>query len=306
MQHDLPKPAGLCRVAKTSRICLQYDLIGDMIDAVKIIASGVCHMWTRAELKQNAKAVLRHSYWESLAAYLIAALIGGAAAGLIALIPVVNVFGSVAATIFLTLPLNVGLYFFFLRARTAPPEMKNLFYSFNEARYMPVVGAMAWQYLFIFLWSLIPASGVVIFIVNVVIASFGGFALDWSQFVFTSSMVVVAVLCGVIYLAGTVIVVMKSIAYSMVPFILTDNPNIGYARALRLSIDMTHGQKWDIFVLMLSFAGWALLGTLLLFIGVIFLLPYTLATYSQLYLRLRDNAIRSGLCTPQELNLPVY
>jgi uncharacterized membrane protein len=89
--------------------------------------------------------------------------------------------------------------------------MKNLFYAFNESRYMPIVAAMAWQYLFAFLWSLIPALGAVIFTVNAVTVSFNGF--DFSQFVFTSSMVVVAVLCGVIFIAGMAIVVMKAVAY---------------------------------------------------------------------------------------------
>jgi uncharacterized membrane protein len=151
--------------------------------------------------------------------------------------------------------LSVGLYFFYLQARLYQPVMKNIFYPFNEFRYMNIVAAMAWQYLFIFLWSLIPAVGAVIFTVNMLTKSI----LYLYGPVFDSSMIVVAVLCAVIVIAGFVIVVMKSIAYSMTPFILTDNPKIGYARALKLSIQMTSGQKWSIFVLQLSFLGWVLL-----------------------------------------------
>jgi uncharacterized membrane protein len=151
----------------------------------------------------------------------------------------------VAISIFLTLPMSVGLFFFYMQVRLYQPVMKNIFYPFNEYHYMNIVAAMAWQYLFIFLWSLIPAAGVVIFTVNMVTKRI----LYYHGPVFDSSMIVVAVLCAVILIAGFVIVIMKSIAYSMTPFILTDNPKIGYARALKLSIQMTGGQKWNIFVL---------------------------------------------------------
>ena len=268
-------------------------------------------MWTRTELKSNAKAVLKRSYLDSLVAYIIVFFIMSAASGIIAWIPFIGALGTIAINIFLTLPMSVGLYFFYMQARMYQPVIRNIFYPFNEIRYMNIVAAMAWQYLFVFLWSLIPAAGIVIFVTDFLATSlisshFSLINFDLSSFVFGSSMLVVAVLCGIIFIAGLVIVVMKGIAYSMTPFILTDNPNIGYARALKLSIRMTHGQKWDIFVLQLSFLGWVLLTVLTFFVGMLFLAPYILATYCELYIRLRDNAIRSGLCTPAELNLPTY
>jgi uncharacterized membrane protein len=66
---------------------------------------------------------------------------------------------------------------------------------------------------------------------------------------------------------------------------------------------MTYGHRWRIFVLSLSFIGWFLLCMLTAFIGLIFLMPYIKATYTELYVRLRDEAIRNGLTSPQELNL---
>ncbi|MFZ3170727.1 MAG: DUF975 family protein [Carboxydocellales bacterium] len=96
--------------------------------------------------------------------------------------------------------------------------------------------------------------------------------------------------------------IVKYYAYRMVPYILADNPNIGYKRALELSVQMTKGHKFDIFVLDLSFIGWYLLGTLALLIGVLFVLPYVNATNAELYLVLRQNALDSGLCGYEELN----
>jgi len=89
----------------------------------------------------------------------------------------------------------------------------------------------------------------------------------------------------------------------MVPYILADNPNIGYKRALELSNKMTAGQKFDMFVLDLSFIGWYLLGILVLFVGVLFVMPYENATKGELYLALRQNALDNGVCSYEELML---
>ncbi len=95
--------------------------------------------------------------------------------------------------------------------------------------------------------------------------------------------------------------IIKSYAYSMVPYILADNPNIGYNRAIELSNNMTKGQKFDMFILDLSFIGWYLLGSLLFFVGIFFVLPYENATKAELYLVLRQNALDNGYSSPEEL-----
>lgn len=97
--------------------------------------------------------------------------------------------------------------------------------------------------------------------------------------------------------------IIKSYSYSMVPYILGDNPNIGAKRAIELSNEMTYGHKFDMFVLDLSFIGWYLLGALALGIGVLFVLPYDNATHAELYLVLRQRALEHNMCTYEELLL---
>ena len=95
----------------------------------------------------------------------------------------------------------------------------------------------------------------------------------------------------------------KGYAYSMVPYILADNPNIECDRAIELSIKMTDGEKMDMFVLDLSFIGWYLLGGLLFGIGTVFVMPYQNATKAELYLALRETALENGTCSYEELGL---
>lgn len=97
--------------------------------------------------------------------------------------------------------------------------------------------------------------------------------------------------------------IVKAISYSMVPFILSDNPEIGAARAVKLSMAMTQGHKWDIFVLYLSFIGWFFLCGLTFGIGYFFLAPYFFATLSELYADLRGKTIQSGIVMASELKI---
>lgn len=51
-----------------------------------------------------------------------------------------------------------------------------------------------------------------------------------------------------------------------------------------------NGHKWDYFVLQISFIGWYLLGFLTLGIGLIWVIPYASATYSNFYRHLIADA----------------
>lgn len=50
--------------------------------------------------------------------------------------------------------------------------------------------------------------------------------------------------------------IIKSLAYSMVPYILHDNPNLSPSQAIKMSEIMTKDFKGDLFVLQLSFIPW--------------------------------------------------
>nr|AGF93441.1 integral membrane protein [uncultured organism] len=97
--------------------------------------------------------------------------------------------------------------------------------------------------------------------------------------------------------------IIKFYAYRMVPYILADNPEMGHRKAIKLSNKMTQGEKWDIFILDLSFLGWFILGSLFFGIGILFVQPYYDATNAELYLNLRKKAITNNLITENELNI---
>lgn len=83
--------------------------------------------------------------------------------------------------------------------------------------------------------------------------------------------------------------IMKSYEYRMVPYILSENPHIDLSDAIKISKEMTSNEKWEIFVLDLSFIGWYLLGALFFGLGGIFVTPYHEATVAKLYEYYREN-----------------
>ncbi len=76
----------------------------------------------------------------------------------------------------------------------------------------------------------------------------------------------------------------KAYEYSMVEYILAENPGISTRDALSLSSQMTRGYKWELFVLDLSFFGWYLLGQVTFgLVDIFYTNPYRFATAAEAY-----------------------
>ena len=94
----------------------------------------------------------------------------------------------------------------------------------------------------------------------------------------------------------------KAYSYRMVSFILAENPDMDYKRALKISGDMTNGYKFELFILDISFLGWLILGALCFGVGTFFVFPYIEATNTEAYLFLRARALDLGIIRIGELS----
>ena len=94
----------------------------------------------------------------------------------------------------------------------------------------------------------------------------------------------------------------KAYSYSMTPYILKDRPDLKYNGAIEESMRMMRGNKMKLFLLDLSFIGWALLCILTLGIGLLWLEPYTVSARAAFYEELKrlDAETVSADDTPQE------
>ena len=82
--------------------------------------------------------------------------------------------------------------------------------------------------------------------------------------------------------------VVKYYSYIFVPYIVRDNPGIGADEAINLSCAMMSGRKMELFCLHLSFLKWAVLATIPLGIGWLWLYPYIKATQAAFYISVYD------------------
>ena len=88
--------------------------------------------------------------------------------------------------------------------------------------------------------------------------------------------------------------IMKLYEYRMVPYILGENPEIDKETAFRLSSEMMEGEKFNAFVLDLSFIGWNFLSLLTCgILSIFYVNPYVYLTNAGLYLALRPKAFAS-------------
>jgi uncharacterized membrane protein len=96
--------------------------------------------------------------------------------------------------------------------------------------------------------------------------------------------------------------IIKTFAYFFNDFILADCPNVQATDAVTVSMRITEGRKWDIFVFTLTFLGWFFLSALTF--GVLwffYVAPYYHIAVAGLYVEMRDEALREGRITPQDL-----
>lgn len=88
--------------------------------------------------------------------------------------------------------------------------------------------------------------------------------------------------------------IIKTYSYSMVPFILAENPDIPSDDAIKLSITIMNGHKCESFKLHLSFIGWEILGIFTFNLSRLFYSnAYNVSTYSEYYVYLRNLAIKN-------------
>lgn len=242
-------------------------------------------MWTRRELKERAKTVLRGIYWKAFLVSIVIVIAGGGGGSggggssnrrnissnnhwnfqkedfftnlfLYSLIIIGIIIFIFCLRVFLGYALEVGGRRYFVQSAQYRDNKKCFKFAFEGRNYIGIMSTMLLKGIQNFLWYLL-------FIIPGIVQSY---------------------------------------AYSMVPYILAENPNIGAKKAIRLSNEMTHGHKADMFVLDLSFIGWYLLGMLALLVGVLFVNPYINATKAELYLVLRQNALDYNMCTYEDLS----
>lgn len=270
-------------------------------------------MFDRKTLKTRAKFVLSRSYFMSILACIIVSFVGGGIAigpnfsvnvntgkeaiytgeftnfHLMASALIIGfvVLLSIAFSTFLTAPLRVGLKSFMLRSADGDTRLENLLSPFKTA-YKNVVWVEFVKNLYITLWSLlglIPiAAGVYFFDIHEKII----YLLKEPSPSFSSVMSLMAMVYGILIITFifSIPALIKKLQYSMVGYLLAEDPHMKRRDVISKSKEMMVGNKWAYVKLVFSFVPWHIAANFMCCIGNVFLEPYIQQTYAQMYLEI--------------------
>lgn len=81
--------------------------------------------------------------------------------------------------------------------------------------------------------------------------------------------------------------IVKAYEYRMIPYLLAENPEMSMSEAFAISKQLMNGNKFDTFVLDLSFILWNIAGAFFMgLVGILFVNPYIQLTNTELYVKL--------------------
>jgi len=229
-------------------------------------------MWSIGELKMRGKLAMKANYW---AAVLVALVLGAATRG------------QYGMTMRIT-PQNVDI--------DVDPESVKTFLMEHPELVLAAVGIFSTAMLISMLFKILVFNPVQVGCWNFYIRnSFGQGRLEdmkegfrsWGEKALTMFLKDLFIfLWSLLFLIPGII---KGYSYMMVPFLLAENPGLSGTEALRRSQEMMRGQKWNAFMLDLSFLGWDLLAILTCgILWVFYVNPYRNCTRAELYIRLRS------------------
>ncbi len=251
-------------------------------------------MWSRVNLKENAKAILHQSYWKSV----VAALVLGISArglsgnsGISARAPITRFRANFQTPN--TADFEGDIEGFFDSGADAVFEQLFPFVAFGVAIVVLVAIAIGLAVRF-FVFSPLEVGAHRYFVVNHAMP--GNTSLSELFFPFSKgylNVVKVQFWKSLFLFLWTLLLVVpgiiKSYSYRLVPYILAEEPEMDSKEAFRLSMAMMEGNKMDAFVLDLSFIGWHFLNIFTFgLLGLFYVSPYQAQTNTELYATLRD------------------
>lgn len=112
--------------------------------------------------------------------------------------------------------------------------------------------------------------------------------------------VILLIIAFVALIVISILFTMKSYFYKLAIFIGIDNPNMPEKEVVAKSEQLMTGKRGKLFVLELSFIGWALLSAFTFGIGILWLLPYTILAQIAFYKHFSGSSTDSN--ESQDLN----
>lgn len=234
-------------------------------------------MWNRQELKQKGKEAFKRNYWNCVVMSLILTLITGASGGSSSSVSTDGTSPEDMAEIIISTAETTGISI--------------------EAILVTLFSAFAIAFVLILLWNIFLICPLSIsidrfFYLNTKEnAKLSELLYAFKDRRYIKSVKVSFLLNLYIALWSLLLIIpgiIKLYEYRMVGYIMADTPELTASECLQKSREMMKGQKWNAFVLDVSFILWFLVTAVTCgIVGVFYVMPYINATNAELYVALK-------------------
>ncbi len=146
-----------------------------------------------------------------------------------------------------------------------------------------------WKILWLFLWGLLSIPIVV------------GFTLITASFI-SSLTKFYMLLLTVIFFISFIPMFIKAVAYSQMFFLVAEYPDLTARKAMKISILITNGYKWEITKTFFSFMGWFILSILTFGFLDLYVTPYYKMTMTNVFHALMKNALEKDMLKLEDLS----
>lgn len=146
-----------------------------------------------------------------------------------------------------------------------------------------------WKILWLLLWGLLSIPIVV------------GFTLITASFI-SSLTKFYMLLLTVIFFISFIPMFIKAVAYSQMFFLVAEYPDMTARKAMKISILITNGYKWEITKTFFSFMGWFILSILTFGFLDLYVTPYYKMTMTNVFHALMKNALEKDMLKLEDLS----
>lgn len=146
-----------------------------------------------------------------------------------------------------------------------------------------------WKILWLLLWGLLSIPIVV------------GFTLITASFI-SSLTKFYMLLLTVVFFISFIPMFIKAVAYSQMFFLVAEYPDLTARKAMKISILITNGYKWEITKTFFSFMGWFILSILTFGFLDLYVTPYYKMTMTNVFHALMKNAIEKDMLKLEDLS----
>lgn len=224
-----------------------------------------------SKIRENAREALTGKWGKGVSitlAYLAICFVIGLVQGLFDEKSVMsNLLGII--TVIIEVPMALGLIYAFIKLKRGEEVKAFDFLSMGFSNF-----GRAWKISLRTLLKLIlPVIGIV---VGILIITGAAVYLTTETIMGGSGegSLLIMVVGLIIYIAALIWCMVRSLLYSLTFYVAFDNPNMTSLEVVNESAKMMNGNRWKLFLLELSFIGWAILCVFTLGIGYLWLVPY--------------------------------